>query len=186
MYETHDAPTAPAQLGNGGTSSREAALIGAAAGVIAATVQVVVGWGLSHTLLPEGHDNNISPRLVNRLIRRQGRRTNPLIDWLFGTLFHYGYGIGWGVAFGVLKRWSRLPSLPLGGLLGGLIYLLAFSRAGVGTKTHTERHPKHRPWHKQLSLVTVAYTFALSLAPTYDWLARRWREAGQHNYGIAR
>lgn len=184
MYETQDTRTSPDSLGNGVASFRETSLIGAAAGVIAATVQVVVGWVLSQTLLPAGHDNNISPRFVNRLIHERGKRTNPLVDWLLGTLFHYGYGIGWGLVFGLLKRWTRLPSLPLGGLIGWLIYLLAFSRAGAGTKTHTEQHPRHRPWHKQVSLVSVAFTFALSLAATYDWLARRWREAGQHNRGI--
>src|SRR5690348_5344015 len=112
---------------------------GAGAGVIASIVQVVVGAMLDRMLLPPGHDNNIAPRLVHRTARKLGHRSSAVLDWLVGIVFHVGYGIGWGVLFGVFRKWSRLPSLPLGGLLGGVIYLAAFAPFGVATRTGSER-----------------------------------------------
>jgi hypothetical protein len=54
--------------------------------------------------------------------------------------------------------------------LSGLIYLLAFSRFGVGTPTDTERRPDHRQLRKQASLVavTAAFSIATSLV-LYGW-----------------
>jgi hypothetical protein len=160
------------------TASRryaEAAGGGALAGTLAATVQVAVGWLLDRWLLPRGHDNNIAPRLVNRTLRRTRHRTNAVREWVLGTLFHYGYGLGWGALFGILRRRSRLPNPVLGGLLGSAIYALAFSEVGVGTATGTERHPRRRPWQKQVSLVTVALTYAFSLAAFFARFERRGR-----------
>jgi hypothetical protein len=90
-----------------------AAGLGALAGILAATVQAGVGWGIQQFLLPRGQDNNIAPRFVNRLFRRSGRGSNPVRDWVLGTLFHYGYGVGWGTLFGVVRSWSGLPSWAL-------------------------------------------------------------------------
>ena len=154
-------------------SSLEAASWGAVAGVIAGVIQVLVGLLLDRILLPPREHNNIAPRFVKRLFQLQGRGSRPVRDWTLGTLFHFGYGVGWGAAFGLARRWSGIPSPLLGVGTGFLIYLLAFSGVGVGTKTRTEPYPRRRHWPKQLSLIAVAWTFALTTAAIYDFLARR-------------
>jgi hypothetical protein len=143
---------------------------GAAAGLAASVVQTGVGLALDRLLLPHGHDNNIAPRLVDRVARRAGHHTPSAIDWAMGTAFHLGYGLGWGALFGVVRRRSRAPGLLLGSALGALLYGLAFSRVGLGTQTGAEAPPEERPWQKQVSLVSVAMAFALALALLFDRL----------------
>jgi hypothetical protein len=149
---------------------REAATSGAAAGLIASVIQVLVGLLLDKLLLPPRQHNNIAPRLIKRLFQKQGRPPHPVRDWSFGTLFHLAYGMSWGCVFGLVRRWLPIPSPLLGGALVLLIYGLAFSRIGVGTRTQTERHPQQRGWGKQLSLVAVAATFGITVAAAYDRL----------------
>jgi hypothetical protein len=71
------------------------------------------------------------------------------------------------------RRWLHLPALVEGGLIGGLIYGLAFSSHGAGTFTATEPPPKNRTWRKQISLAAVAWTYALATACVDDLLVRR-------------
>lgn len=115
---------------------------------------------LDRMFLPRGHDNNIAPRLVERNAEHFGYAAQPVRDWSLGTVFHVGYGMGWGVLMGVAQQRLRLPWPLLGTLAGALIYTAAFSRIGAGTLTGTEKPPEERPWRKQVSLVTVALTFA--------------------------
>jgi hypothetical protein len=147
--------------------------VGASAGIIGSVVQVAVGLVIDKCLLPPRHDNNIAPRLVTRLFQKRGQPANRVRDWTLGTLFHFVYGIGWGCAFGLARRAFGIPSPLLGGAMGLLIYLLAFSGVGAGTQTGTETHPRHRNRGKQLSLIVVAGTFAMSTAAIYDRLVRR-------------
>ena len=151
-------------------SSREAATSGATAGLIASVIQVLIGLLLDKCLLPPRQHNNIAPRLIKRLFQKQGRPPHPLRDWILGTLFHLAYGISWGCAFGLARRWLPIPSPLLGGAVGLLIYIVAFSQIGVGTRTQTERPPQHRGWRKQFSLVAVAGAFAITVAAGYDAL----------------
>ena len=158
-------------------SYREATGSGAVAGLVGSVVQVLVGLLLDRFVLPPRQHNNIAPRFVKRLSQLQGKSANRERDWVLGTLFHLGYGIGWGCAFGLARRWSGIPSPLLGGAAGLLIYVLAFSGVGVGTWTGTEQHPRRRSWRKQISLVVIAWTFALSTAVIYDWFVYRRRAA---------
>ena len=162
---------------NAQPSYREATGSGAAAGLVGSVVQVLVGLLLDRFVLPPRQHNNIAPRFVKRLSQLQGKSANRERDWILGTLFHLGYGIGWGCAFGLVRRRSGIPSLMLGGATGLLIYLLAFSGVGVGTRTRTEQHPRRRSWRKQISLIVIAWTFALSTAVVYDTLIRRRNRA---------
>jgi hypothetical protein len=150
-----------------------AAGVGAAAGLVGSVVQVLVGLLLDKAVLPRGQDNNIAPRFVTRLFQSQGEPANPARDWALGTAFHLGYGVGWGAAYGLARRRTGLPPSLLGVLTGLLIYLLAFSGFGAGTKTRTEPPPHRRGWRKQASLVAVAWTFALTTAAVYERLTRR-------------
>lgn len=161
----------------------EIAKTGAVAGLVGATVQVLVGLLLDRLLLPPGQHNNIAPRLIKRLAQKQGLPANPVRDWVFGTLFHFGYGVAWGYIYALARRWSAVPGLLLGGGMGLVIYLLAFSRVGAGTRSQTESDPRHRQWQKQLSLVGVAWTFALSTAVVYDRLVQRARARWEQTTG---
>ena len=154
-------------------SFRETLTWGAAAGLVGATIQVAVGWLLDRLLLPPGQHNNIAPRLVKRLAQKRGETADPVRDWTLGTLFHFGYGVSWGCLYALARRWSSLPGLLLGGAMGLVIYLLAFSRVGAGTHSDTEPHPRHRTWRKQACLVAVAWTFGFNTAAAYDRLAQR-------------
>jgi hypothetical protein len=156
-----------------GRADRHAALTGALAGAAASTVQSAIGFTIDKLLLPPEHDNNISPRLVDRATSKLGIRTPRAFNWVAGVTFHFAYGIGWGTVFGLLDRHFRLPRPLLGTLLGGTIYTLAFSRIGLGTKTDTEIHPDERPLAKQLDLMAVAFAYALSLAFLYGPIERR-------------
>jgi hypothetical protein len=151
----------------------KSARTGVVAGVIGSTIQVTVGLLIDKFLLPREHDNNIAPRFITRIFQKKGDPPNLVRDWTLGTLFHFGYGVGWGSLFGLVRRWSGISSPLIGGAMGLLIYLLAFSRIGAGTKTGTEVHPGRRDWRKQLSLLAVAWTYSMSTAVIYDRLARR-------------
>ena len=135
---------------------------GAVAGVAGSIVQAATGYLIDRALLPRGHNNNIAPRLFSRLFQQSGQAPNPRRDWLVGTLFHELYGAGWGILQAVAADRLRIPPFVLAPPLSGLIYLLAFSRFGLGTLTGTERHPDRRDPRKQGSLLTVTAVFPVA------------------------
>jgi hypothetical protein len=145
---------------------------GAVAGMFGSMVQTGVGLLLDRFLLPPRQHNNIAPRLIKRLRQWRGGRGRTGRDWTLGTLFHLGYGLGWGTMLSLVRRWTSIQPVPLGGLAGGLIYLLAFSGRGVGTLTATEPPPRARSWRKQLSLVAVAWVYALATTESEQQFAR--------------
>jgi hypothetical protein len=149
--------------------------LGAAAGLGATAVQTTLGLAIDKLLLPDGHDNNVAPRLVNRLFRRSGLADDAARDWTMGTVFHFGYAVSWGAVYALARRWSGLPGLVLGPAFAGLLYLLAFSRLGGATLTEAERPPDQRPWGKQASLVAIASSYALAVAVLMDRLDGRRR-----------
>jgi len=110
---------------------------------------------------------------VKRLFQWTDHRGNAPRDWTLGTLFHVGYGLGWGALVGLARHWSRMPALPLGALTGGLVNGAAFSSRGVGTLTATEPPPSVRGWRKQVSLIAVSGTFALTTALLENRMAHR-------------
>lgn len=148
---------------------------GALAGIAGTVAQTSIGLALDKLILPPKQHNNIAPRLIKRLAQFTGRRAHAPRDWTLGTLFHLAYGLAWGATLGVARRWSQWPPLPLGALSGGLIYLLAFSRGGVGTLTATEPPPSRRSWRKQVSLMAVAWGYAFVTALVNERLARAGR-----------
>ncbi len=146
---------------------------GACAGAVGAVAQVAVGFLLSRYFLPRRQDNNIAPRFIGRVFQKSGRPARRARDWSLGILFHLAYGIGWGCAFGLARRWTGIPSPLLGGATGMVVYVLAFSGIGVATHTQTEDRPSRRSWRKQVSLIVVAWTFAMCTAAVYDLVAQR-------------
>lgn len=140
-----------------------AAMRGALAGGAGSVIQSGIGLLLDRALLPRRQHNNIAPRLIKRLGQLSGRGENAPRDWTLGALFHVSYGLGWGAIMGVARRLG-MPPLPLGALTGGLIYLVAFSNGGVGTRTATEPPPGMRGWRKQASLIAVAWGYAFATA----------------------
>lgn len=148
----------------------ETATRGAVAGLAGGIVQAAIGYLIDRALLPRGHDNNIAPRLFSRLFQRSGQAPHPVRDWLIGTIFHELYGMGWGILQAVAADRLRVPAPVLAPPLSGLIYLLAFSRFGVGTLTGTEQDPDRRHPGKQAALLTVAVVFPISTGLVlYGW-----------------
>lgn len=154
-------------------SVRETAMLGALAGLAASGAQSAIGFVIDRALLPPEHDNNISPRLINRTGRKLGLRTHPIVEWVLGVGFHFGYGLGWGVLYALTRERFRVPPPALGGAFGGLIYLVAFSPIGIGTRTRTEEHPRRRDLPKQLDLLAIPFAYALPLAFLYEQLGQR-------------
>ncbi|HEV2121424.1 MAG TPA: hypothetical protein VGW38_01450 [Chloroflexota bacterium] len=146
---------------------------GVPAGLIGATFQVVAGWLLAKVLLPEGQDNNIAPRLVQRTLATLGRPEQPVRDWLLGSLFHFGYGAGWGIALARGRTLARLPGVLVAFPISLMIYLVAFSRVGAGTILQVEEHPTQRPMGKKGALLGVVVAYTLSTGLLLDRLGRR-------------
>src|SRR5919202_7069356 len=152
----------------------ETATHGAVAGLAGSLVQAAIGYLIDRALLPREHNNNMAPRLFARLFQRSGQAPHPVRDWLLGAIFHELYGVGWGVLQAVAADRLRVPAPALAPPLSGLIYLLAFSRIGVGTLTGTERHPDRRHPGKQGALLTVAVVFPVATGLVlYGW--EHWR-----------
>jgi hypothetical protein len=150
---------------------------GAVAGLTGSIVQAGIGYLIDRALLPRGHNNNIAPRLFSRLFQRAGRAPQPVRDWLFGTIFHGLYGVSWGVLQAVLADRLRIPAAVLAPPLTGLIYLVAFSRFGIGTLTGTERDPDHRYGGKEASLLAVGAVFSIATSLVLYW----WEQQNGHD-----
>ena len=153
-----------------------AALSGAGIGLLGAGVQTMIGLLLDRLFLPNGEDNNIAPRLVMRSFQRLGYGENGPRDWALGTVFHFGYGAMWGAVLNVARARTGVPASVLAIPVGATIYGLAFSRAGVGTRTGTEQHPDLRLGRKQVSLMAVANAYAVAtglLLDLFSWWGLR-------------
>ena len=144
---------------------------GAAIGCVAGVVQILVSQGVG---LATGHRErtDIAPRLVQRSAERLGTSLSRPSRWFLATAFHFSYGIGWGVVYTLAcasPQVRRTPPWLSGGLLGGIIYTVAFSRIGAGTLLGSERHPERRGWNELAIQWASALSFAQTVAYTERW-----------------
>lgn len=119
---------------------------------------------------------DIGPRFVRRVGEQAGQQPSRAARWSLAALFHFGYAAGWGAAYALAVEAPgarRLPPPLTGGVLGALIYAVAFSRLGAATRTDTERHPDRRPGREWAIQLTSAFSFALILAFGYRRLGTR-------------
>ncbi len=149
---------------------------GVTAGWIAGIPQVLVAQVVGHVLgLRERAD--IGPRFVKRAAELSGRPLSPPMHWLLGAVFHFEYAASWGMGYALAVEplgARRVPPLLSGGLLGAVIYALAFSPLGAATRTGTERPPERRSGAETLVHCAAAWSFALTLSYAYRWLRERW------------
>jgi hypothetical protein len=165
--------------GRGDTSNvppviRRAAL-GVAAGLFAGIPQVLAAQAAGG-LVGDRSQADVGPRFVQRTARLFRRSPSGPQRWSLAALFHFGYAAGWGAAYGAVvgaAGTARVPPPLAGGLLGSLIYGVAFSRLGAGTLTFTERHPDRRGEREWAVLLISAFSYALTLAYNYRWLDGR-------------
>ena len=146
--------------------------LGVATGLFAGIPQVLAAQTVG-ALVGRRDRADIGPRFVQRVAERTGHSPSRPARWSLAALFHFGYAAGWGAAYAAAVEVAgirRGPPLLTGGLLGGLIYAVAFSRLGAATKSHTERHPDRRSGHEWAVQFTSAFSFALTLAYCYRWL----------------
>lgn len=161
----------PAHRANGARGDGIAA--GAAAGLAASVVQVVVGKAEDWLFLPHGETADIAPRLVDRLSQRLHIRAPGPAKWALGTAFHLGYGALWGGLYGAAQRRLRLPPLLAGAALGLLIYGITFPRWGAAVRFGVERPPAARSRRMTAVAVSVAMTYGLAVGAFYRRLTRR-------------
>ena len=153
------------------TSTRNAILTGAFAGILAGVPQVLLTQ-LEAWLLPTAsrESADIGPRFVQRLSRQLNADLEREHHWLLAGAFHFGYAAWWGGLYAVLQRLRRAQPHVGGPLLASLIYLVAFSPWGAATQTGTAEPVEHRPSREPLLHWTAALSFSLSLAYLYDRL----------------
>lgn len=151
------------------------AAIGVATGLFAGIPQVLAAQ-LVGLLVGSRGRADIGPRFVQRVGEKVGQPPSRPARWSLAALFHFGYAAGWGAAYATVVEATgarRLPPLITGGLLGALIYAVAFSRVGAATRTEAERHPDRRRGRDWAVHLTSAFSFALILAFGYRWLGGR-------------
>jgi hypothetical protein len=149
---------------------------GVTAGWIAGIPQVLLAQAVGQ-LLGVRERADIGPRFVGSAAAHAGSQLSTPMHWLLGAVFHFEYAAMWGALYGLLVDWRghrRVPP-PLGGLvLGGLVYLSAFSPLGAATRTGAERQVGHRDRRETVLHWQSALVFGLVNAVTYRWLRERW------------
>jgi hypothetical protein len=149
--------------------------LGGAAGFFAGMPQVLAAQVVGK-LAGSRRQADIGPRFVQRASEKAGEPLSRPARWSLAGLFHFAYSAGWGAAYAAAIEATgmhRVPPALTGGLLGALIYALAFSRLGVATLTGTERHPDRRGERDWAVHLTSAFSFALILAYSYRWCRLR-------------
>jgi hypothetical protein len=147
--------------------------IGIAAGLFAGVPQVLAAQFVGG-LVGDREKADVGPRFIQRVGKKLGKAPSRPERWSLAAVFHFGYSAGWGAVYSAAIEATgarRVQPVVTGGLLGALIYALAFSRLGAGTLVGAERHPKRRGERDWAVQLTSAFSFALTLAHTYRW----WR-----------
>ncbi len=149
--------------------------LGMAAGCFAGIPQVVAAQAVGR-LVGSRQEADIGPRIVHHAALEAGQSLSRPARWFLATCLHFGYAAAWGTVYAPLVESAglrRVPPALSGGLLGAVIYALAFSRLGMATLTGAERHPDRRGGHEWAVQWTSALGFALTLAYGYRWLRER-------------
>jgi ribose/xylose/arabinose/galactoside ABC-type transport system permease subunit len=146
---------------------------GVTAGLFAGVPQVLFVQVLEKVLGLRDDRADIGPRFVGRLARQFGSSAPASVRWIVAALFHFAYSATWGALYGLVDRWFRPPAVVSAGGLTGLIYLLAFSSVGGGTKTKTEPPPEQRGPRDWIHILSAPISYTVSLALAYEWLRAR-------------
>lgn len=149
---------------------------GVTAGWIAGIPQVALAQ-LVGQLLGVRERADIGPRFVRSAATHAGSHLSTPMHWLLGAVFHFEYAAMWGALYGLLVDWRghrRVSPLLGGAVLGGLVYLAAFSPLGAATRTGAERQPGRRDPRETVLHWQSALVFGLTNALTYRWLRERW------------
>jgi len=149
---------------------------GVTAGWIAGIPQVVLAQVVGQ-LLGVRERADIGPRFVRSAAAHAGSDLSPSMHWLLGAVFHFEYAAMWGALYGLLVEWRghrRVPPLLGGAVLGGLVYLAAFSPLGAATRTGAERQVGRRDPRETLLHWQSALLFGLVNALAYRRLRDRW------------
>lgn len=149
--------------------------VGMVTGCLAGIPQVIAAQ-LVGVLVGRRERADIAPRLVQNIAKQFGESLSRPSRWLLATLFHFSYAAGWGAAYAVARETRgvrRVPEWLAGGVLGLLVYAVAFSRVGTGTLVGAERPPDRRENREWAIQWTSSLSFALALAYGYRWLRGR-------------
>lgn len=150
-------------------------ILGTAVGFVAGIPQVLAAQAVA-LLLGRRERADIAPRFMQRAAERLGKSLSRPARWGLAAAFHFGYALWWGGAYAAAVEAvgaRRVPPAVGGGLLGAVIYTLAFSRIGAGTATGAERHPDRRGWRDWAIQAVSVLSFSLTLAYGYRGLRER-------------
>ncbi len=148
---------------------------GMTVGFLAGIPQVLAAQAVA-LLLGRRERADIAPRLVQRTAEHAGKSLSRPARWTLAMAFHFGYAAWWGAVYAtVVERADphRVPPSLGGGLLGAVIYTLAFSRIGAGTLTSAERDPDRREGREWVVQATSVLSFSLIVAYGYRRLRER-------------
>ena len=151
------------------------ATAGMAVGFLAGVPQVLAAQIVA-MLLGRRERADIAPRFVQHAAEQLGQSLSPPVRWTLAMAFHFGYAAWWGAAHAAAIEAlaaRRVPPALSGGLLGAIIYTLAFSRTGMGPAIGAERHPDRRGWRDWLVQATSVLSFSLIVAYGYRGLRER-------------
>jgi hypothetical protein len=148
---------------------------GMAVGFLAGIPQVLAAQAVA-LALGRRERADIAPRFVQRAAEHLGQSLSRPARWTLALVFHFGYAVWWGGAYAATIEAlgvRRVPPALGGGLLGAVIYTLAFSRIGMGTATRAERHPERRGLRDWIVQATSVLSFSLIVAYGYRGLRER-------------
>ena len=92
--------------------------------------QAFMDWETSAGL--EGYDDAPAPAQVAKLVAGYvGVDLPPETSRLANNAVHWGTGIGWGKAFGMVAGVTRVPSVVLGPIVGGIAWLTSYVVLGA-------------------------------------------------------
>lgn len=148
-------------------------VLGAAAGAVAGVAQPALGKLEERLFFPPGEDTDVPKHFAYAVAARAGIDLSEAEGLAAGALFHVGYALFWGSAYALVRDELDAPPLTAGLGLAGLLYLMAFSEIGAGTRTGSEPPPDHRPARYWLLTTTMPLVYGLTTAVVYERL-RRW------------
>jgi len=149
--------------------------VGTAVGFLAGVPQVMAAQVVA-MVLGRRERADIAPRFVQHAAEHLGQSLSRPARWTLAIVFHFAYAAWWGAAHAAAIEAlgpRRAPPAVSGGLLGAVIYTLAFSRIGMGTATGAERHPERRGWRDWVVQATSVLSFSLIVAYGYRGLRER-------------
>jgi hypothetical protein len=155
-----------------GSGLPEAALRGAAAGVLGGAVMMMTMKAGARALLPEGEDREPPPKkLVETLARSSGVELSDVQATAAGMGVHLGYSALWGAVYGAVQSRLHPPDALHGLLLGGLMYATSFPSFGLLPRLGVLPPPTQQPLEKAALPLGAHLVFGVATSTAFRALS---------------